>query len=185
MGTEEDTRATSTSTSRVFVSVEQSERSRQGQLKVQEEQLKETLDAEDKADDLFVPTLGKVPGNKHRVAMLKCIIMGSKQHITEIGGTLDIFLSKEPIFNKLCASVLLRLLTLLPQDEEPVMVMQENLVKYSDLLPPSSQLTPRQVEWQWAFKVLEQLRKLKFVGHLVSDNLKYLFASLVPDHEYK
>ena len=44
--------------------------------------------------------------------------------------------------------------------------------------------TPRELMWEYARKLMEQLYNLKHVPHIDSTNLKALLGSLIKDHEY-
>ena len=128
-------------------------------------------------------TLDKVITDVVKVALIETLIESKHFNITKHGNLLDIFLTKRPVRNKRNASILLRMLYIM-QESVHVEKLQENLLSYCMLLGGQGR-TPRQVEWVWAFKLLDVILKFQNCQKIEHPLLKEVFADLAEEYNYK
>ena len=172
------------SVKKVFTNPEQARRFQEDQLNLNQQQLDDIINMEQRKESLFVPTINKMISNSVRVACVKAISEGHSQHITNQGHTMDIFFTRNPIYNRACASILLRLITIMPQMNPSIVMMQNSLVTYAGLVRESA-LSIREIEWKWSFRMLDVLKKLKRIPHLESPSLKIIFGKNIKEHGFK
>ena len=168
----------------VFAGPEQARRFQEDQLNLDQQQLDDILEMEKRNDGLFVPTLEKFISNSARIACVQAIWEGHNSYISHQGQVMDMFFTSRPLINKSSATILLRLITMMPQTNESIEVLQESLVSYAGLVGLGS-LSIREIEWKWSYRMLEVLRNLKRVHSLESPSLKFIFGNTIKEHGYK
>ena len=129
-------------------------------------------------------TIQRVITNRAKVAFIKCLIACQEggYYVTKHGKLMDLFLTNNSVWNKRCASIVLRMVFILPFSMECVLELKQSLLDYCDLLDDPV-LTPRKVEWMWAWKLLGTILNLqKSCSRLDHPVLQDMFASLAEEH---
>ena len=174
---------TGASTRNVYTSKDQAERQRVAQMESHDEMLDSKLTAEDRRDEAMIPTKERILNNTTRVALVRLCMTFHNENITREGKLMDLIMTSRPIRNKVTFRVVLRMLCKVPQENPDMVTLKENLMLWADL-SSGDDYTPRELMWEYARKLMEQLYNLKHVPHIDSTNLKALLGSLIKDHEY-
>ena len=163
-----------------YVNSEQRDREMRGKLKADEAISLKFLEREAKKDGEVKLTLGRILGNREKVALIQSIVATKDLLITrhKNGNMLDIFLSGVYVLNKLCARALLRMLYMLPL-LPCVKVLRQNLLLFAELSPETDNM--RQLEWNWVWKLLGLIHSLGNTKTISSQNMIYNLTMLKKD----
>lgn len=170
-----------------YLSEEQEERFKVSEEALLEDEWSEQIKLSRKKDEGMLPTLDRVITAQVRTAVIRIIIEAGEEDITitSQGNLLDIFLKGLPVDRLSNVSIILRIITILPE-REASKVLIENLITYAGLLPESSEMSIRDIEISWAKKILSCLDYLR--SHKANVNhfeLLSLFAYINKKNNYK
>ena len=157
---------------------DQQARELRGKAMVDKQNLEKFFRAEEMRLVRVKPTLKRMTTPKVRKALVDCLIASRHRHISSKGNLVDRFMRGDAVWNKDCASMLLRMLFILPQDLPCVKVVQENLIAFAELSQEEDSM--RKLEWEYVWKLLEIIKNIKKnpSGASESSSLLYSLAQL-------
>ena len=157
---------------------EDSQREREKMAKAQVEKL--ALEKYFRAEEMTLvrvkPTLRRMITPQVRKALVDSLIACRGRKITSRGDMTDIFLTGDPVMSYRCCKYLLRMIFMLPPDLACVGILKENLLTFAQLSEETSSM--RQLEWDWAWKLLNVIKILKTTQSCESAALIYSMARL-------
>jgi hypothetical protein len=165
-----------------YVDRDQMNRELRGQKNEDRMNLKEYLEADAKRDAAVQPTLLRFLRNTEKAALVEAIILSSSYHVSSQGKLVDIFLTGKNVINKKNASVILRMIHVLPKDISSIKVLRDSLLLYAHM---SESQDLRKLEWDWTWKLLKCLHNLMSATGLESKNLLHTLAMYNKDHNNK
>ena len=168
----------------VYASEEQVERLKDGQREVFEEDMEDMMAATCSRDKQVRMREGQVIGNMERVALIESLVESIQYPITKQGNLMDIFMTALPVVRMKNYSILLRMIQIMPSDMDCITTLKANLIKFAQMQAGQGK-SVRQVEWEWANRLVEVFMNLKKTGHIANPRLKKLMVDINTQFEYR
>ena len=160
----------------VHFSAEQLARERQGKADGEEEEMERFFQQEEKRlervarERLIAPLVKK--------ALVDLLIECKDRHwITRRGNVLDIFMTGDPVYNRACARILLRIIHSLPTSLKCVETIKKNMILFAEV-SNEVEASPRVVEWNYSWRLLMAITKLRYTKGVECYALMYSLAKL-------
>lgn len=168
----------------VYASEEQVERLRDGQREVFREDIEDMMAATSSRDNQLRLRPGQVIGNNEKIALIESLVESIKYPITSHGNLMDIFMTALPVARKKNYSILLRMIQIMPSDMACITTLKANLLMFAQMQAGLGK-SVRQVQWEWANRLVDVFMHLKKTGHIANPRLMKLMVDINTQFEYR
>ena len=168
----------------VFVSNEQAQRLRKGQLEVLDQQAEEYMEISEKRDQELRTREGQAISNIEKFALIEALGESIHYQISSRGSMLEIFMTNTPIIRKQNYSTMLRMVMLMPSELLCVQELRDSLVTFAQTVHDKG-YTARQVCWVWSIKLVLCLDVLRKSAHLPNPRILKLLVDLNEANDMK
>ena len=170
----------------VFISTEQDERLKEGNIELERTKLKRWLEVVRRQQAGKVPTLFQTITPPVRAAILELIIKCGENgiYVTNVGNPMDIFLNGSPVIKNRNIPIILRMLQLAPDSWECVNILRDNLLAFASLLAEENDVTLRYIETMWSYKLLKSLDHMRR-GSIEDKIVLSIFADVCSIYKFR
>ena len=160
-----------------YIGKEQRERENRGKEEGEQQTLEKFFLAEEQRLVRVTPSLTRLITPAVKKAFVDCLIACKDMPwITKRGNIVDIFMTGEPVRNKVSARILLRMIYMLPSDLPCLKVLRESLLTFAEL--SMEQVNMRVLEWDFVGRLQLLIHFFQSSQNCESNALLYSLAML-------